>query len=527
MKKLSKGIYFLVFLFCLFSQTGHTQEQFEKRFSLSFDHQALKKVIGALAGTQTDMGYKIGNDSIWEIPVTMDLTNVSLDEALDKVLALQTFYKDYMVTDYGNGRTLELMQEKSAYRYYNHHKTTGRYYHIGDQLPDSLYSITNYHDKIFKLSGIKKKLIILDLWGVNCAGCIAAMPRMQELQEKFRDQIQVILVTKDNQQKVDLLKKHVREVRETTLPIVTGENMLGFLFDYIYVPRQVWIDGSGTVRYITNKDIGREKYIKEFLDGQRMKLYETKDTIVGTEYDVPLSVSLQPINQGDFGLSAYLAPHKEDKYCFNLYADGSKEEDTEKGNRFERMDMYNLYKVAYNVKEPGAFSNTRIIKNYDNPHKYDASEILGTNFYDYELITKKKDISLAQFYNLMRGQMDAFFGVKSTMSRLKRSCYVLKRMGRNNSWLTKGGTADLVHLDDTIMAKNIQLAFLVQTVNIQRQDKLQLVDETGYDPKSKVDWIININFEDDLPAVQKALAAYGLSLTKEERVLDCIILDKM
>src|SRR5258708_5125152 len=405
---LKKEAFYFIVLCCLLSQAALSQEQFEKRFSISFNKEPLKDVLGALTKTQTSMGYSTGNDSNWTVPITLDLKNVTLDEAMEKVLASQTIFKDYVVTNYGTFIEMELLEEKSDSRYFDREKNKGLYYHIGDRLQDYVYTISNFPDKTVRLSGLKKKLIILDMWNIHCKGCIEAMPRMQKLEEEFKDQVQIILVTKDSKQQVEMLKKWARNVRETKLPSITGESVLGSLFQYFYVPKQVWIDESGVVRYITNKEIATEKYIRDFLAGGRMPIYETKDTVVGSDYDVPLVTALQPVNGGDFAISSYLAPHQENKYNFNMYAGGSDEKDTLKAERHMRIDLFTLYKIAYQIHKPGYFSNTRVIKNFTNPGKYDPDYFLGTNIYDYELLTKKQAITKKKFYHLMQWQLDAF-----------------------------------------------------------------------------------------------------------------------
>jgi thiol-disulfide isomerase/thioredoxin len=236
---------------------------------------------------------------------------------MDKIFAMQDAIKDYLIVDYGEGKALQMLEKRTgAPRYFNRHNGTGKFYHVGDKMPDSVYMVSNYPVQRIRLVGLKKKLIILDLWNVNCHGCINAMPAMQKLQEEFKDQVQVILVTKDSKEQVEEVKRFAANVRDTHLPFINGENVLGYLFDYTVVPQQVWIDGSGTVVYKTIKEIANENTVRDFLAGKRMDIYETKDTTVMPDYDRPMASTLQFVAQGDYAIASYLAPHKETKYYY-------------------------------------------------------------------------------------------------------------------------------------------------------------------------------------------------------------------
>jgi cytochrome oxidase Cu insertion factor (SCO1/SenC/PrrC family) len=58
---------------------------------------------------------------------------------------------------------------------------------IGDKVPDIQFeNILNYKSKKAKLSDFKGKLVILDMWSTSCTFCIAAFPKMEELQNVTR-----------------------------------------------------------------------------------------------------------------------------------------------------------------------------------------------------------------------------------------------------------------------------------------------------------------------------------------------------
>ena len=45
---------------------------------------------------------------------------------------------------------------------------------------------SHIHGPKLKASDLKGKVVFFEYWGINCPPCIASMPHLQELQEKFQ-----------------------------------------------------------------------------------------------------------------------------------------------------------------------------------------------------------------------------------------------------------------------------------------------------------------------------------------------------
>lgn len=54
------------------------------------------------------------------------------------------------------------------------------------------FSARTEDGKDFKLSGLKGKYVLLDFTGIGCAPCWEAYPHLTEIQEKFKDSLQVV-----------------------------------------------------------------------------------------------------------------------------------------------------------------------------------------------------------------------------------------------------------------------------------------------------------------------------------------------
>src|SRR5690606_1352951 len=73
--------------------------------------------------------------------------------------------------------------------------------HIGDTVPEYVWQlplqVVNHPEgkKVITLNEYRGKMIILDFWGTFCSSCIAAMPRINEVQQQFLDKMVVLPVS--------------------------------------------------------------------------------------------------------------------------------------------------------------------------------------------------------------------------------------------------------------------------------------------------------------------------------------------
>jgi thiol-disulfide isomerase/thioredoxin len=121
-----------------------------------------------------------------------------------------------------------------------------KYVKIGDQVPEvTLSNVLNYKSKTLKLSDFKGKVLILDFWATWCGSCIEAMPKLDSLQNRFDDRIQILSVTYQTKAEIDAFKKRNQTVRDFKLPLVTGDDKLKKLFPHRALPHLVWISPKG------------------------------------------------------------------------------------------------------------------------------------------------------------------------------------------------------------------------------------------------------------------------------------------
>lgn len=142
-------------------------------------------------------------------------------------------------------------------------KSSLRALKVGEKVPADFWNISHdiyLNGKITKqnLSEYRDKLLILDYWATWCSSCIIKFPEMQELQAKFPDELQVLLVNpssyKDEQVKIEaLFNAKLPPFKTYTLPSVIRDTTLIKLFEPAQLPQHIWII-DGYVRAITSSE---------------------------------------------------------------------------------------------------------------------------------------------------------------------------------------------------------------------------------------------------------------------------------
>ena len=114
----------------------------------------------------------------------------------------------------------------------------------GDPFPDVvLKNMEYYNEKTAKISSLRGKWVVLDLWSIGCRGCFKSFPKINDLQKKFERDIQFILVGQTYpgiQQIYQRFAKHY----SLSLPVAYDTNLFN-LFRVTMVPFIIIIDPSG------------------------------------------------------------------------------------------------------------------------------------------------------------------------------------------------------------------------------------------------------------------------------------------
>jgi peroxiredoxin len=125
---------------------------------------------------------------------------------------------------------------------------------VGQEAPD--FAIKGRDGREIKLSDYRGKVVFLNFWATWCAPCVAEMPDMEVMMNRFKDRkFQMLAVTVDNNWKaVDQFYKD----HNLTIPsfLDPGHQVSG-LYKVTKFPETFLIDANG---YVVRHKVGEERW---------------------------------------------------------------------------------------------------------------------------------------------------------------------------------------------------------------------------------------------------------------------------
>jgi thiol-disulfide isomerase/thioredoxin len=396
------------------------------------------------------------------------------------------------------------------------------YLRIGDKVPDIFFAVNNYKTRKVRISDFNSKLIILDLWGTYCVSCIEHMPEIEKLQRQFKDDIQILMVTKNSDEEVRKCAIRAENVKKNSLPFINGKESLAGYFNVAFVPQYVWIDDQGIIKNISEESDVTSKSIENFLKGIDPEI-KIKQQIPNPNGIDPLLLQMYPYLKNDFYIYSYLTVLDLSKYTTGsseVNGLNMKNRKWVSGNSF---NFKSLYKLAYGYSDSkNPINDDRIIVNFKDTANYSSP----TKQYVYEIIANK-NLPVNRIIKHIQSEFDLFFNVKSCIERRAVSCLVIKRLNAGKTYQsTKADTGRYDKVDDVLKVTLPWGKFISWTNGLRFLPPHTIIDETGIPFNEVVDFEMNINFN-NMEKIRKSLAPYGLTINEEIRQFDCIIINDL
>lgn len=406
---------------------------------------------------------------------------------------------------------------------------------IGDTIPDFVYNnVINSNSTSIKLSDVKKKMILLDLWGTGCASCIQAFPELERLNKKFGDEMTLILANKESRDSTLSFFQKRKKIIPPSAPIITDAKTLYKVFPANFQPVQVWIDSNMIVRHITYATFLNEENIQKFISG-----IPFESIVLDFTKDIPFAESSGMDNKLTLG-EYYSTWSKTEPGMRNLTNTFS----TRRNGILDRIVMrgatpLGMIKYAVGKGDMEIFyarnqialevSDTSI---YLPPSgKIERRWWSSKNAYNYELqVPESKSNDL---YHKMANDICFLLGVSFKIERRKIEVIALKYItGKNSSlFATKGGipfntfnkdveeeTKDLVNKNFSVLSNTFLVLF--RHLNMP----IPFVDEVKY--KGKID--ISLSKQSlnklDIPSLNLELAKFNLRLVRTHRLMDVLVI---
>jgi thiol-disulfide isomerase/thioredoxin len=419
---------------------------------------------------------------------------------------------------------------------------------VGDICPDlTISSVINYSGPAAKISDFKGRLLILDFWATWCRPCIAAFPKIDSLQKKFGNKIQILPVTSEGRNAISDFLGKMKNINKVLVPTITDDRELRRLFPHTIVPHCVWINGEGKVVAITDGRQITEANINSMLEGKLASLplkQDKEDIVAEAREGIPVFMPAYRVRNND---SIQLTGMDKSNLVFNSMISrympglpsGSDNPDSTLLSVYN-LSVLQLYQIALwkHGKEilnvytiiPDIADNTLLKKITGSlgPKKLlisreDWPEWMKENNYCYEI--KVPPVLSHQKFDIMLDELNRYFGqrfgIEGAMEKRMTKYLALVRTTTEDKLTTKGGNT-IVQSDGSFSLKmqNCNLSWLVGKMRMPLKLYTWLENEAGY--AGMVDLELNCQLS-DLNAVNKELVKYGLQFVEKEKMKDIAV----
>lgn len=138
---------------------------------------------------------------------------------------------------------------------------------IGDTLPATSIQLINGPTDTADIADFRGKYLLLSFWNSSCATCIAAFPKLQQLQKDHSDRLTILPVTYEIEPMVkSTLNRQAERGFPFGLPIIVRDSALRKYFPHQGDPYEVWIDPEGKLVAVTDGDAVTDEAVRRFVE---------------------------------------------------------------------------------------------------------------------------------------------------------------------------------------------------------------------------------------------------------------------
>lgn len=342
-------------------------------------------------------------------------------------------------------------------------------------------------------------MVILNFWGTWCGPCIQALPHLEALQKQFSNDVQVLTITDESEERINrFLTK-----RELSLPVVLDhDRKLAAAFPYRMVSHTVVIDKDGVVRAVTTPEKVTEEILKKVIAGQPVDLPEKID-VIDFDPSKPLSgnenftyqVTVTPYQNG--------FPSMSNPFGVGVY----------RGRRILCINLapQSLYEVAYRFPV-----STRTVIEVEDKTAFSWTPQTAICF---DLIVP--DEMGENRFEIMKQHLGNLFPYRATIEKRLRDCRVLKPIAGQAIKLTPaaGGSEETSYSGRGFSMKNGSMKSVCEF--LESMFNVPVIDETSltgmYDVQ--LSW-----YNEDPNQIHEELRKLGLALTEERRAIEVLVI---
>ncbi|NRB48032.1 MAG: DUF3738 domain-containing protein [Saprospiraceae bacterium] len=144
---------------------------------------------------------------------------------------------------------------------------------IGEKVPAFQVELVDKAPAVFNFDGSTGKAVLIDFWASWCSPCVAGMPHLEALQQKFDGRLQVIAASEEKYERIS----RFQDKRPYQFLFARDTGSLRSLFPYQVIPHSVLIAPDGRLVAITSPEHITDTVIEQVLAGQEISLPLKKD----------------------------------------------------------------------------------------------------------------------------------------------------------------------------------------------------------------------------------------------------------
>jgi thiol-disulfide isomerase/thioredoxin len=411
--------------------------------------------------------------------------------------------------------------------------------YVGAKMPNIPINLWG-DKKIVNFAEFKGKLVILDFWSTWCLSCISYFPKLDSIQKKFGDRIQIILVnslsTGDDKHRVTKFFEK-REINPDIL-VTVEDSLIEQLFPHQSIPHYAWISTDGKVNAITSGAEVTAENIEAMLNGEEsLRLSQKNDYFYN---ELPLLPVHNFLIDDNFPMYQFFRRGKiqgmetisMERYQLEK-AMGNNLNFIHRGKLIMNTPLLEMYKEAlqFNPDFLKEFNENRLLLDVVdsselifNPERSTKNEWEANNLYNYDLVVPASEIDSEYIY-LLR-DLNKYSNYYGRIEKRIVKVYNLKRTSSIDKLRTIGGRPDYKLYNDLPKKhiKNLPISSLVRALNFSIPSiKRPVIDQSNY--KNNIDIEFDIDLR-NLKAVIMVLNNYGLNLVEDEQSMDMFVITR-
>jgi thiol-disulfide isomerase/thioredoxin len=396
--------------------------------------------------------------------------------------------------------------------------------HIGDTVPDLTFTnMLNYNAPAAKLSDFKGKLVILDFWNTWCGSCIDAMPKMDSVQARFGNKIQILLVNSrgpkyDSKKRVEKvltgLKKRTGFYPD--LPISILDTNMNRYFPHQSVPHEVWINAHNRVIAVTTVQNVTDHNIQMVLSGHDPDM-EVKNDLAFKKMK-PVWEQGSGINDNEFIYRSVFTP-----YIQNLGSHGG----LRYNKKHQVIGVYNTNESLISYVRSAYYklldsSDHRMDLEVKDPKRFNTMD--KAYYYCYDLWVPPVSSDSFDFSYYIQEDLKRAFHIRARLEKRTMPCWILVGVDKKIALaFTRYNKSD-GDLGKTTIRKYLH-HYSVSEIATAFGGHLKhpLIDETGLTQSIDIDFPAHFTWPKDPQKVLKILTDIGFRIKQENRKLNVLV----